>query len=262
MTPRSHSIAHWTTFLGALIALVPAAWGVDQTFDLSFAPPSRQPIYYRNEVIDIVGRFTGGDKSGVVTEKTTLQALQTLAMEFEKVDRETLAVRTRITDFKVTVNGKEANFQPEKTVAVKRIDVKGYRKKPGKSAADYDKFDVILPLDPVKVGGDWTYTAPPTSDLPVYLVTRYTLKGFRKVGSADCAVIAAESKAEGVALERQLHVVVHATGLIEFAHREGYLVSSDFKVKLSTTPTKSKGSKEGKVVKITRSTMKLLRLGD
>lgn len=233
--------------LGAAAAL---AGPTDEPISLYYKEPKSQPLVYLSSVAEEV---LGKDAKGK-PEKTTAKTEQTISNQYKLVGEDTLAVKATFSDFKTTVNGKDVAYQPPTKEAQRLMDVKGYRKVQGKSAADFDKIDVILPSVKVKVGDSWHYTSPPTTDLPLYLVTKFTLVGIQKVEGRECAVIETTTHASDVEPMRRLSISVHAKGRILFAHKDGVLVNSEFKIKMVTEPLKNPGAR---VTKNIRTSMKL-----
>jgi hypothetical protein len=230
----------------ALAVAAPA----EETLSLYYKEPAQKYLAYDSVVTEEV---QGKDAKGK-PEKTVVRTEQTIRNQYKLVGPDVLAVKAEFLDFKTNVNGKDVAYQPPTKEAQKLMDVKGYRKVQGKSAADFDKIDVILPSIKVKVGDTWHYTAPPTTDLPLYLVTRFTLMGIQKVDGRDVAVIDATTHASDVEPMRRLNISVHAKGRILFAHKEGVLVSSEFKIKMVTEPLKNSSAK---ITKNIRTSMKL-----
>lgn len=238
----------WLTLLATACSAATAA--SDSSLSLYYKEPKKQPLSYLSVMNEEIQAKDAKGKS----EKTTVKTEQIIINEYKLVGPDVLAVKVRFTDFKTTVNGKDVAYTPPIKEAQKLMDVKGYRKIQAKTAADFDKIDVILPSFKVKVGDTWHYTAPPTSDLPLYLVTKFTLVGLQKRDGREVAVIEAATHAQDIEPMRRLNISVHAKGRIHFAHKDGVLVSSEFTIKMVTEPLKNPSAK---VVKNIRSSMKL-----
>ena len=219
---------------------------------LYFKEPKKQPLVYSCSVSEEV---LSKDAKGK-PERTTFRNDQTITNLYKLVGPETLAIKAQFTDFRTVVNGKEVAYTPPQKEAQRLIDVKGYRKKANKTAADFDKFDVILPNYPVAVGESWTYTAPPTSDLPLYLVTKYTLAKVEKRDGRDVAVIDASTRASETEPIRRLKISVHAEGRILFSCGDGVLLSSTFKVNVITEPL---AGTIGRITKRIKTSMRLVK---
>ncbi|MBI4865082.1 MAG: hypothetical protein HY815_33210 [Candidatus Riflebacteria bacterium] len=223
---------------------------------LYYKQPARQPLVYSSVVQE---ENDAPDAKGKM-QKTTVQTEQTVTNHYKLVGPEVLAVKAQFSEFKTAVNGKQVAYTPPDKEAQKLIDVKGYRKMANKGAADFDKFDVILPNYPVKTGETWTYTAPPTTDLPVYLVTKFKLVGIEKLQGRDVAVIDAATHVSEVETARKLKITVSGKGRIVFAINEGYLVSSEFRIKMVTEPLQGAGA-AATVTRNIKTNMKLVKLG-
>jgi len=219
---------------------------------LYYKVPSKQPLVYSSTMQE-------EDQSNLKgqSEKSSLRSEQTITNQYKLVGPETLAVKVQFSDLRTTVNGKEVDYTPPQKEAQRLMDIKGYRKTADKKASDFDKFDVILPGSPVGIGDSWTYTAPPTSDLPLYLITRFTLARLDKVNGRAVAIINAQTHASEVENARRLKITVHAKGRIGFAYEEGILVHSSFKVEMVTEPLDGTGKKMTKNIK---TSMKLVKV--
>jgi hypothetical protein len=244
---------------GALIAVCPPAAraraaATSDPISLYYKAPEKQPLVYASVMSEEVN---GKDAKGH-PETSTFRVEQTITNRYKLVGPDVLAIKAQFSDHKTTVNGKEVAYTPPDKEAQRLMDVKGYRKTANKGAADFEKIDVILPGTKVKVGDTWNYIAPPTTDLPIFLVTKYTLVGFEKVNGRDVARIEATTHASELEPVRRLTITFHAKGRILFAHREGILVSSEFNIRMVTEPEKAA---KYRVTKSIRSSMKLVRAG-
>ena len=231
----------------AAAAASPSPAPADNLRSLYYKEPTKQPLAYSSYMLEEVQSKDAKGKP----EKTTVKTEQVITNQYKLVSPDTIAVKAAFTDFKTTVNGKDVAYSPPIKEASRLMDVKGYRKKQGKLAADFDKIDVILPSFKVKVGDSWHYTAPPTTDLPLYLVTKFTLVGLQKQEGRECAIIEAATHAQDIEPMRRLNISVHAKGRIVFAYKDGVLVTSEFKIKMVTEPLKNPSAKVTKNIKTT-----------
>jgi hypothetical protein len=231
-----------------LLALVSTARGED-TIALYYKQPLRQPLIYRTRV----------DEQVVAGSRTTVRKEQIIENSYQLVAPERLRVTALFRTPTTILNGKEVRVRSADRTTVREMDVKGYRRKVNKQASDFDKLEVILPNYRVKVGESWEYTAPATSDLPVYLTTRYTLTSLERDGARELAIIDCKALADVAEPTRRLNIRVRATGHILFAYREGILVSSEFNYQLVTDPLAGGG--RGHVEKTVRTVMKLAGQG-
>lgn len=239
----------WLLLLAVAATAAPSP-APDNTLSLYYKEPQKQPLVYLSTMSEEIQSKDAKGKP----EKTTVKTEQVITNTYKLVGPDVLAVKASFTEFKTAVNGKDVAYQPPIKESQKTMDVKGYRKMQGKSAADFDKIDVILPSFKVKIGDTWHYTAPPTTDLPLYLVTKFTLVGLQKRDGRELAIIEASTHAQDIEPMRRLNISVHAKGRIQFAYKEGVLVSSEFTIKMVTEPLKNPSAK---VTKNIRTSMKL-----
>lgn len=179
-----------------------------------------------------------------------IETEQTVRYQYQALDADTLSVTSTLDSFQLTVDGEKVEYRPESASGSKQMSSKGYRKVAGKSAGDFDKLEVVMPLEPVPVGGEWTYTAPPTQDLPIFLMTVYTLKDVRELDGRKVAIIQGKTHADEVDPVRSLRIQIDGTARVQFDIEAGQLIRSNFRLRMITAPANGTG---GKVLKVIRT---------
>ena len=196
-----------------------------------------------------------GDEPAPQSATGVIETDQTVRYDYQAVDADTINVSSTLDTFKLVVDGEAVEYRPEATAGSKQMSSKGYRKVAGKAAGDFDKLEVVLPLEPVPVGGEWTYTAPPTQDLPIFLMTVYTLKDVRELDGKKVAIIQGKTRADEIDPVRSLRIQIDGTARIQFDVDAGQLIRSNFRLRMITAPANGTG---GKVLKVIRTENELV----
>ena len=234
-------------------------WASDR-YNLDFAIPKDQPLRYENTITEAISYLDvdpgilpdleddGPTEGDIAALKGVIETRTVMDYRYAPLPEGNIQIRTKLIDSTVKMDGKEVQVSPHLTEGHQVISVKGYRMVPDKTAGDFDKFAVVLPLQPVRIGDSWTYTAPPTQDLPVFLTTTYTLEKIGKLKESRVAVIKGLTHVDQVDGPRSLRIRVDARAMIFFDLDEGHVAESRFKIRMFTEPVHGAG---GRVLKST-----------
>lgn len=238
--------------MGIFLALLPRLLPGDSARPVDLVlKPTKEPRTYRFRVAEITRNLPhgpSGDSPATMTEAEAARhadhRVETESMveyRTSPADALSLDIETKILQSRLAIDGTPSPESLVGTTGRKRVSIKGYKVEAGKTASDFEKFDFVLPLAPVAVGGSWTYTAPPTEDLPVFLETRFTLDEITQVGDDPVAVISGRTRVDETLAARHLRVRIDADSRVLFAIQAGHVIRSEFTIRLLTEPADPAG---------------------
>jgi len=255
---RARSISIRSAIVAASLALscgvldIARAQEEEKTYTLSFKVPDGGTLTYHSQTTENVVDHTVSEPGADGKQEPgsgKFETEQTLVHEYRPFDEETIAIRTTIKNFQLTIDDKKIDHLPEGSDLWRKLSIKGYRKQLNKKATDFDKVDFVLPFEPVKIGEEWLYTAPPTDDLPVYLTTTYKIREVKKMDGKLVAVIDGITHADAIAPIQDLRVKVSGDSRVIFAIEGGHVLQTNYQIEMLTRPQKNPALKYIKQVK-------------
>lgn len=171
-----------------------------------------------------------GERQAEIPLRTTLNLTQrVIAVAPDGVAR----VLTRIESGKlVQGEGDEGRIIPPRE-ATMRVDPRGRILDGEGAGVNLAQLQLVLPEEPLEVGGSWTSSLPPSQEVPVPIQVRYTVLGSRYEAGQDCVEIGVKmSTARASAVDDSLGLEFEADGTILFAPALGAMVSSRIDSKL------------------------------
>lgn len=242
--------------LGILLAMLPRVVPGDTSRKVDLVlKPSDQARTYRFRVAEVT-RNLAREEAAPAAEMSEADAVKLGQHRVETesmveyrtraADAISLDVETKVIQSRLAIDGKPSPESLSGTAGEKRVSVKGYSLQKGKTAADFEKFDFVLPLAPVAVGESWTYTVPPTEDLPVFLETRFTLREITKIGPDRVAVVTGRTRVDESLEARGIRVRIDADSKVLFAIEAGHVIRSEFTIRLLTEPEDPAGLRHEK----------------